>query len=99
MKLEPIAFFKFSMMNHVDFHVQQLSYENYLTFKATTASSFLSLELEGGLPKYPNSFIGCLYRRAQKDGYGLKFETIIAPIQSIGGHAQVFVVRLERQEA
>lgn len=97
MKAEPIALFKFSIMNHVDFHVQQLSYENFLTFRPTSASSFLSLELEGDVPKHPCSFIGCLYRRAQKDAYRLKFETVIAPIRSLTGQVEVFIVRLEPQ--
>jgi hypothetical protein len=98
MKLEPIVFFKLSMMEHVDLYVQQNSYENYVTFKQTGNSSFLSLEHRDGVPKNLNSFIGCLYRRAVKDGYRLGFEmrpTAIASFAGVG-RTQILVVSLEK---
>jgi hypothetical protein len=96
MKSEPIAFFKFGMMNHIDAHVQLLSYENYLTFRPTDNSSFLSLEMDGTVPKNPNSFIGCLYRRVKRDGYFLKFEIRRSVVVSLGGAADVLIVTLEK---
>jgi hypothetical protein len=96
MKSEPIAFFKFHMMNHVDSYVQQPAYENYSTFRPTANSSFLSLELDENVPKNPNSFIGCLYRRATTEGYRLNFETRQTNISSVGGAVQVVIVTLVR---
>ena len=96
MKSEPIAFFKFGMMNHIDAHVQLLSYENYLTFRPTDNSPFLSLELDGAVPKNPNSFIGCLHRRVKKDGYSLKFDMRPRVVASLGGAADLLIVTLEK---
>jgi hypothetical protein len=99
MKSEPIVLFKFHMMDHVDSYIQQLTYENYLTFKPTANGSFLSLELEGKIPKNPNSFIGCLHKRATKDRYLLNFEKRSTNISSIGGMAEIVIVTLEKLAA
>jgi len=95
MKSEPVAFFKFRMMNHVDSYVQQPAYQHYLTFKPVTNSPFLSLELEGAVPKNPNSLIGCLHRSATKDGFKLRLETLPTTIPSIGGPAEIVLATLE----
>jgi hypothetical protein len=96
MKTEPIAFFKFNMMDHMEIHIAQNSYDNYLTFKATDNSSFLSLELDGSVPKHSNSFIGCIYRRAKKDGYSLKFELHANVARSLVGAADVLIMSLDK---
>ncbi|MEK9279882.1 ATP-binding protein [Bradyrhizobium sp. ISRA442] len=94
LKSEPIAFFKFNMMDHVDSYVQELSFDNYLTFKPLMHGVFLSLIVEDGVPKNPNSFIGCLHRRAARDGCRLIFETKHTTVPTIGGPAHIFIVSL-----
>jgi hypothetical protein len=96
LKNAPIALFKFNMMNHVDLYVREMSYENYLTFRPIMNGPFLSLDVDGGIPKDANSFIGCLYRRAAKDGYRLVYETKPTNIPSINGLAHVFIVSAVR---
>lgn len=95
MKSEPIAIFKFGIMNHVDIYVQQSTYENYMTLRPTGNSSFLSLELDGGVPKNPNSFIGCLHRRALKENSSLRFEVIPTTVRSLTGSTEVVIVTLQ----
>ncbi|MBR1245320.1 ATP-binding protein [Bradyrhizobium sp. AUGA SZCCT0169] len=94
LKSEPIALFKWGIMDHVDMYVQQNAYENYMTFRPVGNSPFLSLELEGSVPKNPNSFIGCLYRYASRGGRSLKFETRPTTIHSISGSTDVVIVTL-----
>ncbi|WP_426315332.1 HD domain-containing protein [Methylobacterium fujisawaense] len=68
----PIAIFKSGFMHHVETHHNQISYEDYLLFRPLRHGTFLSLELKDERPVKQNSFLGCLYRKA--DTLGLKLE-------------------------
>ena len=59
---------------HVEINSSIVSYEHYLCFVPTRNSGFLTLTIDDSLPKYSNSFLGCLWRYTMMRGEVLDVE-------------------------
>jgi hypothetical protein len=64
LKTTGIAVLKSTLVDHIETMSSILSYEHYPSFIPVRNSGFLSLQMEGPVPKETNSFLGCLWRYA-----------------------------------
>lgn len=87
-----IAIFKSGHIDHVETYIDGFEYKDFPVFRPVKNSSFLSLQMDGNIPKDPYSFLGCLYREAQKHGHEIALNGTAEFVKSRWEECEVLLV-------
>lgn len=76
-------------------NVQLMTLDNLPTLRPVTAGNLIRVQMDGAVPKFPFSLIGCLDRLVRQRHRELTYEVKPLPLQSIVGPMDALFIRLK----
>ncbi|OPF93252.1 Chaperone protein HtpG [Rhodopseudomonas palustris] len=90
----PIACLKSRTHDFAETHFGPMLIDNLPTLRPITTGSLIRVHLDGAVPKYPFSLIGCLDRLVKKSQRELVYEIKPLPLQTLLGPMDALFIKL-----